>query len=41
MGIHDVLMLKGRNTRCSAYEELAKKLRQRIYQSLNMEEDYA
>ena len=41
MGIHDVLMLKGRNTRNSAYEELAKKLRQRIYQSLSMEEDYA
>ena len=38
MGIHDVLMLKGRNTRNTAYEELAKKLRQRIYQSLNMEE---
>ena len=41
MGIHDVLMLKGKKTGCSAYEELAKKLRQRIYQSLNMEEDYA
>ena len=38
MGLHDVLMLKGRNTRNSAYEELAKKLRQRIYQTLNMEE---
>jgi hypothetical protein len=26
MGIYDVLMLKGRNTRNSTYEELAKKL---------------
>lgn len=39
MGLHDVLMLKGRNTGNSAYEELAKKLRQRIYQTLNMEEE--
>jgi hypothetical protein len=39
MGIHDILMLKGRNTRSSAYEELARKLRQRIYQSLNLEEE--
>jgi len=38
MGIHDVLMLKGKKTGISAYEELARKLRQRIYQSLNMEE---
>jgi len=38
MGIHDVLMLKGKKTGCSTYEELAKKLRQRIYQALNMEE---
>ena len=38
MGIHDVLVLKGKKTGCSTYEELAKKLRQRIYQSLNMEE---
>jgi len=38
MGIHDVLMLKGKKTANSAYEELAKKLRQRIYQALNMEE---
>jgi len=37
MGIHDVLMLKGRKTGISAYEELAKKLRQRIYQTLNQE----
>ena len=41
MGIHDVLMLKGKKTGCTAYEELAKKLRQRIYQTLNMEGDYA
>ncbi len=41
MGIHDVLMLKGQNTRNNAYEELARKLRQRIYQSLNVEEEYA
>ena len=41
MGIHDVLMLKGKKAGCSAYGELAKKLRQRIYQTLNMEEDYA
>ena len=40
MGIHDVLMLKGEKTGINAYEELAKKLRQRIYQSLNMEEEY-
>ena len=38
MGIHDVLILKGKKTRISAYEELARKLCQRIYQSLNMEE---
>jgi len=38
MGIHDVLMLKGKKTGTSAYEELARKLRQRIYQTLNMEE---
>jgi len=38
MGIHDVLMLKGKKTGCTVYEELAKKLRQRIYQSLNQEE---
>ena len=41
MGMHDVLMLKGRNTKNSAYEELAKKLRQRIYQALNRKEEYA
>jgi len=41
MGIHDVLMLKGKKTGISAYEELAKKLRQRIHQTLNQEEDYA
>jgi len=41
MGIHDVLMLKGRKTAISAYEELAKKLRQRIYQTLSVEGDYA
>ena len=41
MGLHDILLLKGRNTKNSAYEELAKKLRQRIYQALSMEEDYA
>ena len=39
MGIHDVLMLKGRKTGISAYEEVAKKLRQRIYQTLNVEEE--
>lgn len=38
MGIHDVLILKGKKTGISAYEELAKKLRQRIYQMLNQEE---
>ena len=38
MGIHDVLMLKGKKTGISAYEELAKKLRQRIYNMLNMGE---
>ena len=37
MGIHDVLMLKGKKTGISAYEELAKKLRQRIHQTLNPE----
>jgi hypothetical protein len=41
MGIHDVLMLKGKKTGISAYEELAKKLRQRIYQMLSVEGDYA
>ena len=41
MGIHDVLILKGKKTGISSYEELAKKLRQRIYQSLSVEEDYA
>ena len=40
MGIHDVLMLKGRKTGISACEELAKKLRQRIYQTLSVEGDY-
>ena len=40
MGIHDVLMLKGKKTGISAYEELAKKLRQRIYQTLSVEGDY-
>ena len=40
MGIHDVLMLKGKKTGISAYEELAKKLRQRIYQMLSVEGDY-
>ena len=38
MGLHDVLILKGKKTGCSTYEELAKKLRQRIYQVLNLEE---
>ena len=41
MGIHDVLMLKGKKTQCSAYEELAKKLRQRIYQMLSQGENHA
>ena len=41
MGLHDVLMLKCRKTGISTYEELAKKLRQRIYQILNVEEKYA
>ena len=39
MGIHDVLMLKGRKTGISTYDELAKKLRQRIYQTLNTEDE--
>ena len=41
MGLHDVLMLKGRKTGINSYEELAKKLRQRIYQMLNVEGNYA
>ena len=41
MGLHDVLMLKCRKTGISTYEELAKKLRQRIYQILNVGEKYA
>jgi len=40
LGIHDVLMLKGKKTGISAYEELAKKLCQRIYQTLSAEGDY-
>ena len=38
LGIHDCLILKTRKTGISAYEQLAKRLRNRICQMLQMEE---